>query len=184
MKLSFILAVGFLFFTGCATTKHHRQIASVTPKQRTDFAEYTMVNIVSANRMPAFASEHVDLSTYPDLVIVGADYSDADSLGNKHVEMRFTLRGGGPNNTDLSATISGNSSSGVLNERFVAIVKDISQNGLRPVAVQVFSEIKTNVSALLSSNADREEKLQVYLLEFRERLLQIYSGLPSDTKLK
>jgi hypothetical protein len=175
MKLNFalLLSAGLIFLSGCIT-KPHRHTASVQPKTVTEYADYTMVNITSHSRMPASASQHVDLSDSPDQVLVYGEYFDADAASNKHAEMTFTLR----EHPELSATITGNSVGSVKNQLFVAILKDISDHGLRPLANQALSGVKLQVGSLVSlPQEQREESLKTFLLEFRDQLLAIYSDL-------
>jgi PBP1b-binding outer membrane lipoprotein LpoB len=176
MKLSFILAVGFLFFTGCATTKHHRQVASVHTKTIAEFADYTMANIYTPNRMPASASGHVDFTeSYDDQVVVMADLYDSMGSSNKKAEMTFKVR----NHPEISGKLSGNSATSANNKLFVAIVSDMIEHGIRPTANQALTGMKLQVGAIQSLQADqKEEALKHLLLEFRDQLFEIYKDLP------
>jgi len=176
LNLGFTLAVSFIFLSSCVSKLHrHTASAPVAPKSVTDFADYTMANTRSANRMPAMAGEHVDLSNYGDDVEVSADTFGLEA--HQHAEMVFGVR----NHPELSGTLSGDTLTSAQQILFVAIVHDISKNGPRPLAVQSITGLKLHLGGLVSfPNEQKSDALKVSLLEFRDQLFDIYKDLKAN----
>jgi len=174
LNLGFTLAASLILLSGCVS-KLHRHTASAPAthlKSVTDFADYTMANTRSANRMPAMAGNHVDLTDYGDAVDISADIYGSDT--HQHAEMIFGVR----NHPELSGALSGDALTSSQQKLFVAIVNDISNHGIRPVANQTLTGFKLRLGGLVSFPEEQKaEALKVMLLDFRDQMFVIYSDL-------
>jgi len=178
MKLISVLVLMLgVFSTGCVS-KTARGTASVTTKGVSDYADYTMANMVSVNRMPA-GTGGVELSNAADTVSITLDVWNAYGENSQHADLTLTVR----NQPAIAGKMSGNSRGSQYSRQFAAIMTDVRQNGWRPAAVPVVKNMQSKFVGLSGYPADQHaELIRAALLEGRDQLFTVYADINSAVK--
>lgn len=178
MKLISVFVLAFsILSTGCIS-KPVRGTASVTPKNVSDYADYTMVNVVSVTRMPA-GTGSVELSTPADPTQVTLDLWHSYGDNSQQADLTLTVR----SNPAIAGRMSGHSRGSKTSQLFVAIMNDVRKNGWRPAAVPVTRHMQSKLGSLTQYPAEQHsEQIRVTLLEGRDQLFAVYSDLVVASK--
>lgn len=173
MKLISVLALGLsIGFFGCIS-KTTRKMASVQTKTIGEFADYTMANTVSVNRMPAGVGA-VELSGPNDDVLITLDLRHSYGENSQNADFVISVR----SQPAIAGRISGSSKGSLHSRWFTAIMADVRQNGWRPTAFQVVRTMQLRMGSLLSLPADQHDsQTRTILLEGRDSLYSVYSDL-------
>jgi len=156
-----------LISTSCASYK--RNMASVQPTQK-EYQDTAMVNVVSANRMPAAMGSYELSQTNAD-VSVSAQLSKMPGETLQHAQLLFVVK----NHPEVAGQITGNSGGSNLSIKFTDVIKRIQKDGLNAKAATAIVAAQGKFRDLAQLGAEqREDAIRTLLLETRENLLASY----------
>lgn len=170
MNLLFCLLAAVTFTTSCSLLprKQARTAASV---QDPVYEDTAMVNVVSANRMPASAGPSVEVSKPADGVSVSAQLSKYPGEKLQHGHILFIVR----QHPEVAGQISGNSGGSTVSVKFTNVVQQIQAKGANAKASQVLVSAQNRFNGVARLPAEeREEAIRTILLETRDQLLAAY----------
>ena len=155
-----------LISTSCASYRNNH--VAQTPQK--EYQDTAMVNVVSANRMPA-ATGSLELSQTNADVSVSSQLTKMPGETLQHAQLLFVVK----NHPEVAGQITGNSGGSNLSIKFTDVIKRIQKDGLNAKAATAIVAAQNKFKDLAQLGAEqREEAIRTVLLETRENLLASY----------
>ena len=167
-QLKFVFSLLSLLTLGSGCISHSkRNTASAAPPE---YQDTTMVNVISAKRMPA-ALGTIEISTTDADVSVSTQVMKAPGEKIQHGLMMFSVK----NHPEVAGQIMGNTGGSTVSVKFTEVVKKITTSGLNTKATAAITTAQNKFKNIVNLGAEqRTEAIKTVLLETREELLTAY----------
>lgn len=175
INLVFVLAAMMTFSVACSSSpKTVRQTASakeaVVAKAK-QYAEPTMVNVVTINRFLASEDGMREISKSSDPVVVTSQWYKAPGQKIQHGMLQFTIK----NRPEIAGQIMGNSGGSPISTKFTQVVARIQKEGANAKAASVLARAQTRFNEIAKVGKEqRTEAIKAVLYETRDQLLASY----------